>query len=1016
MMKNSYATLSMMLIGLAVLALAAGPFLPGLAGEVASAPQRTSLRTVQVTLRRGLDGYDGVRDTYLKEEAPNTSHGSEQNVHIRESYNTHKRALMRFDLSSIPRQATIVEARLALFFVAVYRGEAGEVGLYHLRRTWDEANATWISTGSGDSWSRPGCDDDLRDYDPAPFAEILFDDLNYYFYADITAAVRQWVAEPDNNYGFVIRGYSSADLRLSSSEDLEHQRPTLYVTYEIPPDWTPGPTPSSTPLPTGTPSPTLTPTPVNVIYSFGPQDAFDADQCAIAYSASDGDPERPASIDVLLAYAGEPQYARLTFGYISNSSGPPQGPRAHLVELNGHPVGRLPGEAFGSVSVCAGPPYAQAAAFYMDPSWVISGANKITARADVLGEDTGWSMVSPRIELGGNVQSSTLLIVNDIPNSFSPLYPQRAMIQKPVGYTPDTPRPLVIGLHGWSGRDFDALIWLAQGANERGWLLACPDIRSKHAPVKEIQVQILDLIAYLSNNPEYNVDTSRIYLVGSSAGGGMAATIAAKYPDRFAAVVELRGPTRWDDWYWESPERQPVFWSELNGSPATIPATYQTISAWYMARNLRNVPMAIIHGLQDDVVFYHHAEDLKSEMDLWGAEHVILHPFDGGHGSEETPPEWDARGIMAFLDQYTLNPAPNVVNVRTDEPKPYYWLDIRYDLNRRPDNPWVEVSASYDSQTKTIWVDISDNQNSRSGVQVVLDLAKMGLPTGTSYTVEDSNLSTGEFRQYTIFAGNTLALQTPTGIKHRYVVYPFAAPEVQTLSLRQGEGGYSGMTDTYIESWQPNTPHGDENQLTLSNNTSGATALLRFDLSGVPTGIVLKGARLNVYASQQYGTSENMDTVLYALLRPWNENEATWNSPYAGQSWGMAGARLADVDYRNQVIAQQELAGINMWYTYNVTDLVRQWLAGEIANHGVILRAQVGQSSTYRLSSSESSSNQPELLIQYTNPTATPTPTNTHTATATATPTATPTSTAAATPTATHTPATRQVYLPALLK
>ncbi len=770
------------------------------------------------------------------------------------------------------------------------------------------------------------------------------------------------------------------------------------------------------PIPAEMDTSLLTTTSANVIYSFGPQDAYGADQCAIAFSASDGDPEQPASINVLLAYAGTPEYARLSFGYISNSSGPPQGPRAHLVELNGHPVGRLPGEAFGSVSVCAGPPYAQRAEFDVDPSWVISGANKVTARADVPGEDTGWSMVSPRIELGGDVQSSTILIVNDVPNSYSPLYPQRAMIQKPVGYTPDVPRPLVIGLHGWSGRDFEALIWLAQAANERGWLLACPDITSKHAPIKEIQVQIMDLIVYLQNNPDYNVDTSRIYLVGSSMGGGMAATIAAKYPDRFAAIVELRGPTRWDDWYWESPERQPVFLRELGGSPYTSPATYQTCSAWYMARNLRNLPIAIVHGWQDDVVPYHHAEDLKNELDRWGAEHAFLYPFDGGHAPEDTPHEWDARGIMSFLSQYTLNTAPHIVNVRTDEPKPYYWLDIRYDLNRRPDNPWVEVDASYDDQTQTIWLDVADNQNSRTGVNVVLDLATMGLPTGTSYTVEDSDLVTGEFRQYVVFVGNTLSLQTPVGIRHRYVIYPFDAPEVRTLSLRQGEGGYSGMTDTYIESWEPNRPRGEENQLTLSNNTSGATALLRFDLTGVPSGIVLKGARLNLYASYRFGTGESMDTTMYALLRPWNENEATWNSPYAGQSWGLAGARHAGADYLDHVAAQLELADVNMWYTYNVTDLVRQWLAGELENYGVLLRALPGQSSTYRLSSSESTTNRPELLIQYTDPTVTPTPTSTHTATATATCTATPTPTATATPSITPTPVAYEVYLPVLLK
>jgi hypothetical protein len=88
--------------------------------------------------------------------------------------------------------------------------------------------------------------------------------------------------------------------------------------------------------------------------------------------------------------------------------------------------------------------------------------------------------------------------------------------------------------------------------------------------------------------------------------------------------------------------------------------------------------------------------------------------------------------------------------------------------------------------------------------------------------------------------------------------------------------------------------------------------------------------------------------------------------------------------------------------TFNVTDLVRQWVAHPETNFGILLRGVGTTNLEYTISSSQNwwLSRRPKLLVVYSQHTPTPTPT----ATATSTPTGTPTPTPTVTPTATWTP------------
>jgi predicted peptidase len=57
---------------------------------------------------------------------------------------------------------------------------------------------------------------------------------------------------------------------------------------------------------------------------------------------------------------------------------------------------------------------------------------------------------------------------------------------------------------------------------------------------------VIDLVA-----KEYNVDTSRIYLHGQNPSGSGALHLAAKYPEKFAALVVSSGPIVFDAYPWD---------------------------------------------------------------------------------------------------------------------------------------------------------------------------------------------------------------------------------------------------------------------------------------------------------------------------------------------------------------------------------------------------------------------------------------------------------------------------------
>lgn len=282
------------------------------------------------------------------------------------------------------------------------------------------------------------------------------------------------------------------------------------------------------------------------------------------------------------------------------------------------------------------------------------------------------------------------------------------------------------------------------------------------------------------------------------------------------------------------------------------------------------------------------------------------------------------------------------------------------------------------------------------------------------------------------------------------------------VTYQEGLGGYLGADDTFLERWYDqtgNTPRGAEENLKLIYNVSQqglyADAVMRFDLAGLPQGAQIDQATLDLTIS--YSRIEPALTITaHRLLKAWDERTAAWSRPEPGQSWGMAGARQAGVDYDPAVLDSRSfsaspVAGAHS--QWDVTAAAQSWLMQPDANFGLLLLPGGNARELWAASAEHPTADRrPRLTVRFSllprpatptpsptatptatpSPTASPSPTATPTETPTATPTDTPSPTATLTPTLTPTEGStptatptitltataspRQLYLPLLRK
>jgi hypothetical protein len=224
-----------------------------------------------------------------------------------------------------------------------------------------------------------------------------------------------------------------------------------------------------------------------------------------------------------------------------------------------------------------------------------------------------------------------------------------------------------------------------------------------------------------------------------------------------------------------------------------------------------------------------------------------------------------------------------------------------------------------------------------------------------------------------------------------------ATPARETLTLQQGAnwymGGqvtpYSGTEDTTLSAWNRTTNYADAATVSVRQGDVMA-ALIYFHLGDLPQGMPIIHAEMSLYVSARSNDTP-MSLTLRPVLKPWLLKEATWLKANNDLLWQTPGA-LGETDRSEQPVGETIVSERAVWLTFDLTDLVRTWLADPQANQGIIITGDAANAVQYDFTAADSRDerHRPRLTFTLATGTILLAPPKIATATPTRTPTVDP--------------------------
>jgi len=214
----------------------------------------------------------------------------------------------------------------------------------------------------------------------------------------------------------------------------------------------------------------------------------------------------------------------------------------------------------------------------------------------------------------------------------------------PPGYDGTTPSALIICLHG-AGFTGDAYLERWQARLGDRYVLACPTLMAGSWWTAEAERLVLATLRDVQRR--YRIDPDRVFLTGMSNGGIGVYLIGAHHAARFAGLAPM-----------------------ASGLDTVLMP---------LLENLRNTPIYIIHGVQDEVMPVDLSRSITAELTRLGypfvyREHHRTHPMAGGHffPREELP------DLVEWLDRQRRRPLPEHLTVVRDASHllPFGWVRI----------------------------------------------------------------------------------------------------------------------------------------------------------------------------------------------------------------------------------------------------------------------------------------------------------------------------------------------------
>ncbi|HEX9973469.1 MAG TPA: prolyl oligopeptidase family serine peptidase, partial [bacterium] len=239
----------------------------------------------------------------------------------------------------------------------------------------------------------------------------------------------------------------------------------------------------------------------------------------------------------------------------------------------------------------------------------------------------------------------------------------------PDKYDGKTSFPLVINLHGydpsfssWQENLF-LPVFMPHATTQGRYILVNPFGRGNTMYQNIGEHDVLTVLSEVKRL--YHIDENRIYLTGGSMGGAGTWNIGLSYPDQFAAIAPIMGPTEFA--FWNNP-------SVENLSPVRKFILEQR-SALSIAENALNLPMFCNHGILDDIVPIEQSRKMVKRFSDLGYEITYVEHPEAAHGGFK--PEMDYE-IHDWFENFQRNPYPKRIIYKTGNLKHpgAYWVRI----------------------------------------------------------------------------------------------------------------------------------------------------------------------------------------------------------------------------------------------------------------------------------------------------------------------------------------------------
>ena len=230
------------------------------------------------------------------------------------------------------------------------------------------------------------------------------------------------------------------------------------------------------------------------------------------------------------------------------------------------------------------------------------------------------------------------------------------------------PRPAVVFVHGggWAAgdkRDFDGA---AQALAQQGYVALSVNYRLAGKGRNLWPAQLDDVqraVRWLrANAQKFGVDPARVGAVGHSAGGHLAACLAARdtrdnadpaldaYSSRVTCAVDMSGPV--DLVSSDNPQTDGIIANLLGGRNEARPDLARDASPILFV-DAKTAPVLIIHGRKDKLVAVRHAEQFEAALRHAGVEAKAILFDDEGHGlARKANTDRMIRETLAFLNRH----------------------------------------------------------------------------------------------------------------------------------------------------------------------------------------------------------------------------------------------------------------------------------------------------------------------------------------------------------------------------